>query len=266
MYSKEQNIDVNNCQIKQWCDWLQGDLSQQINDIIYQRSAFKSWNDILEKANRNSGLFGEWVNINYLTSLAVEIRRMYDKSKKKQTRSLWKLLTDIQKNIHLLTHEWWASRYSASSLKSYLDDDHFKQYLQEFNDFSCEIGHLDPKIVDKDKIILDQVAKKVKPYVDKYIAHLDADRKSSGLTVRGLHDAADLVCEVYYRWKYLICSVNPSVPSVGAWENAFTESWITKEQALVIADRRGDEAKELEERFNSKLLGKVHSPAIPRPF
>lgn len=264
MYSKEQNIDVNNHKIKHWCDWLQDDLSQQIDDIIYQRSAFKSWNDIVEKANRNSGLFGEWVNINYITSLAVEIRRMYDKNK--QTRSLWKLLTDIQKNIHLLTHEWWVSRYSASSLKSYLGDDHFKQYLQQFDNISCETGHLDPKIVDKDKIILDQVAKKVKPYVDKYIAHLDADRKSSGLTVGGLHDAADHVCEVFYRWKYLICSINPSVPLIGLWENAFTEPWITKKQALVIANQRGTEAKELEERFNSKLPGKAHSPVPPRPF
>lgn len=248
MYSKEQNIDANNCKIKQWRLWLKGDLSQQIDHIIYQRSAYKSWSEIVEKADINSGLFGELININYLTSLAVSIRRMYDKGNKKKTRSLWRLLTDIRENINLLT-----------------GDDHFKQYLQRFNDISCETRYLDTEIVDKDKIILDQVAKKVKPYVDKYIAHLDADRKSSGLTVGGLHDAADLVCEVFYRWNYYICGLNPSVPSVGAWENAFTKSWITKEQAFVIANRRGAEVKELEERFHSQLLGKVHSPATPRP-
>lgn len=266
MYSKEQNIDANNCKIKQWRLWLKGDLSQQIDHIIYQRSAYKSWSEIVEKADINSGLFGELVNINYVTSLAVPIRRMYDKGNKKKTRSLWRLLTDIRENIHLLTDEWWAIRYSASSLKSYLGDDHFNKYLQSFNNISCRAEYLDPEIVNEDKMRLEKVAKKVQPYVNKYIAHLDADRKSSGLTVGGLHDAADLVCEVFYRWNYYICGVNPSVPSVGAWENAFTNSWITKEQAFVIANRRGVEAKELEKRLYRQVLGKVYPSDRPRPF
>lgn len=265
MYSKEQNIDVNNCIIKKWCNWLEDDLSEQIYNIIYQRSAFKSWNDIIGKANPNIGLFNEWVNINYVTSLAVSIRRMYDKSKR--TRSLRKLLIDIRKNIHLLTHEWWASRYSASSLENYLGDDHSKQYLQLFNDISCKAGYLDPDIVDEDKKKLEQIYNKMRPYVNKHVAHLDADRRElPGLTFGELHEAANLVCEVFYRWNYYICGVNPSIPSVEPWENAFTKSWITEEQARVIATQRRTEAKELEERFHSQLLGKVHGPTPPRPF
>lgn len=64
--------------LQRWREWLEGDLFQEVHELVRQREVFKSWNEIAEVASPESktrGLFHAWVNHNYIDSLAMGVRR-----------------------------------------------------------------------------------------------------------------------------------------------------------------------------------------------
>ncbi len=256
MSDKGETKDIS-VRIAYWRDWIQGDIAEQVRGIWFKRRAFESWNDIVGFAQLDSSFFVEWVNENYLRSLAMVVRSMCDKNKR--TRSLYLLLNNIKDEAHILTREWWISRY-PDSINTEYHYDMYKRYLRAFDNISYEGVHLDPKIVYQDIQELDKMSDKVRPYANKYVAHLDKDRQKFGLAMGSLHSAADKLYEIFHRWHDFLCKVNSSVPSVRQWENDFTKPWITREQAGKIVSRRRAEATELGEHLSRQALGRVDFP------
>lgn len=114
-----------------WSEWLEDDLFQQVHQLVRQREVFKSWNEIVDVAvpeSKTRGLFHAWVNCNYVTSLAVGVRRMCDQDTR--TRSLVRLLNEIEDHAAELTREWWAGRWWPEG------DDPPDHYLDRFDELS----------------------------------------------------------------------------------------------------------------------------------
>lgn len=228
-----------------WSEWLKDDLFQQVHQLVQQREVFKSWNEIVDVAapeSKTRGLFHAWVNHNYVTSLAVGVRRMCDQDTR--TRSLVRLLSEIEENAAELTRDWWAGRWWPEG------DDPPDRYLDGFNELSSGGDHVDPAVVRADLEKLADACKVVKGYVDKHVAHIDGDRQSLGpVTLGDVHTAADTVYEVFHRWYQLVTNTVLTVALVEPWEHGFTVPWITDDEASEIIARREAESKVLENRL-----------------
>lgn len=188
--------------------------------------------DIASPESKTRGLFHAWVNYNYFTSLAVGIRRLCDPDSR--TRSLVRLLTEIEEHVAELTGDWRVGRRSRAG------GEPSERYLKEFDELSSEGEHVDPALVRKDLEELHKALEAVKPYVNKYVAHLDADRKSFGSVKLGeLHAAVDRVYQVFHCWYQLVSNVILTAPLVEPWEHGFTVAWITEDQAFRATRSKG---------------------------
>lgn len=229
--------------LEDWREWLEGDLFQQVHEILQQRLVFKSWNEIVDVAATDSktpGLFHAWVNHNYIAALAVGVRRMCDRDTR--TRSLVRLLEEIKEHAPELTREWWMGRWWPP------DDEPSEPYLAQFDELSSGGDHVDPAVVQADLDRLTEVSGVIREYVNKFVAHLDGDRARVGpVTLGELHEAADTVYEVFHRWYELVTNVTLTVPAIEHWETVLTRPWITEEQAFAIFERRRAELKQLEQ-------------------
>ena len=89
--------------LEDWQTWLADDLRDHMCRLLASREIQRSWNELLETTDwspYSNGTFNEWVNNNYIDSLAVDIRAITDRSQ--DTRSLKLLLDDLEKSRSLL--------------------------------------------------------------------------------------------------------------------------------------------------------------------
>lgn len=188
-------------------------------ELLVSREIQRSWNEILENADwprKGNGMFNQWVNINYRNSIMVTIRALTDV--RKGTRSLMRLLMDLDKNSHLLQE---------------LDVDHIR--------------------VKEDIRQLTEIRSKVKEYVNLRIAHVSTRDLETPLTFAEVHEAATIIYDTYHYWHQAICDVVAVPPTVtdtllDHWELLFTRPWITRDQARQLSNNR---KSEYEERFGT---------------
>ena len=95
----------------------------------------------------------------------------------------------------------------------------------------------------------------VKRYVNKHIAHLDADRDAVSLTLGDVHGGADTVYEVFHHWYQLISNTSLAVMDPQPWEYIFTAGWIGEDDAAGLFEARSRDSKELEDRVSGPRKG-----------
>lgn len=193
--------------------WLRDDLFDQVNSVIFQRETFKSWNDMMEIASvkpRTSG-FRIWVDYNYIQALAVAIRRICDEG-----------------------------RYSDQTAS-------FHQFLKKVGEYAHNEGIPNmPQEAREDRKLLKEKSKRISQYANKYIAHLDQDRRDwytehGRVTLGEFHNAVETIVDMYRRWFGKICSTYLEIPFRTPWEFTFSDPWITTDQAAAIVARRDAE-------------------------
>lgn len=202
-----------------WRHWIEQDLSNQMVALLVSREIQRSWNDILENGNwppRGNGIFNNWVNINYRNSIMIAIRALTDK--RKDTRSLMRLLMDLDKHRNLLPE---------------LD--------------------MDGSRIQNDIRQLSEMPSKVKKYVNLKIAHISTQQPGTALTLGEVHGVATDLYDIYHHWHQTICKVVAVPPTVtetllDQWELLFTRPWITRAQAEQFSTER---KKEYERRFGT---------------
>lgn len=247
MTNTEEMVDAPDW-LADWREWLEDDLFQQVHGLVRQRDVFRSWNALVEAAapeSKTNGLFHQWVNHNYVTSVSVGVRRMCDA--KGRTRSLVRLLGEIKANASELTREWWIGRWHPPT------DNPTAAYLESFDRLSSGGDHVDPEIVNDDLDRLGDVCCTVKRYVDKHVAHVDADRFTvKPVTLGEVHTAVDVVYEVFHRWYQLVTNAGLATPFAEPWEHIFTVPWIGQPDASAIFASRQAESEELEEHLGTQ--------------
>ena len=192
-------------------EWFQ-ELQNPIWGMLTSREIFRSWKEVVRAAEpewpeHTNGYFIEWVTRNYLESLMVTIRTMNDR--RKGVRSLRRFLQYIKKH---------------------------------------PLPNVPPDRIDDCFDLLTKVSENVHNHVDVQIAHYNPSKAEDlGLTYGHIHEAADTICDIYQDLYTIIDDATVVPPSVAdsapyaPWEFLFTETWITRDTACEIAQRRLNE-------------------------
>ena len=220
--------------LERWDEWIRGDLWKEVHEIVQQVHIFQSWTEAVEAADEKSkkpGFLHNWTAHNYLDSIAVGVRRLSDRDDR--TRSLRRLLEEVEEGAEQLTREWWMSRAPED-----LED----TWAAQFEEISRGNPNVDAGVVREDRKRLVNACEIIKAYVDKHIAHLDADREEIEMpTIGDAHDAISVIYQVFHRWYQVITGAALALVQPPRWEHVLAMPWIDIETAASIADRRREE-------------------------
>jgi hypothetical protein len=233
--------------IVKWRRWFDKGITNDVYTMHLQRFAWKRMEEIV---NANQELHGtesymwEFLFSTYAQTQAVSVRRQADADR--QAASLGRLICEVGETPTLLTQEWWIGLWD--------DDDGNDPHLRKLaesawsDQFGGEGGaHLDPAIPEADLTELREGSQKVKDYVDRNVAHLDArtipaedgppteeppdapTRKGSDLTLNEVHDAIDLIGRLFRKYGNLLTAASwvDLTPTIqNDWEAVFRLPWI----------------------------------------
>lgn len=232
--------------IEKWRRWFEQGITDDIYTMHLERFAWKRMEEIV---NGNAGLKGtesylwEFLFNTYAKTQAIAVRRQADTDDR--VASLGRLILEVGETPALLTRDWWLSLWSEN------DDDPYWQQVAEgawAEQYAGEAGeHLDPAIPAADLLELREGSRKVKEYVDRSVAHLDARMISSGdgpptatppdaptrrgseLTLNEVHDAIDLIGRLFQKYGNLLTAASwvELTPALQHdWEAVFRIPWI----------------------------------------
>lgn len=131
----------------------------------------------------------------YATHASVALRRLVDKSAR--AYSLRLLLAQIERHSELISRTWFVHSYPRF-LRSFAE--------QSFNTLAGDRAKFLPRrVVRKDLRNLERQTKRIKTFVDKFIAHRDR-RPGLGThsTYQHLHDSISAVDRLCCRYKFVL--------------------------------------------------------------
>jgi hypothetical protein len=167
---------------------------------------------------RQPGFFHSWAKNNYVTSLALGIRRLCDIDSR--TISLARLLGDIAQHPESIKRDVWIS-----IRRGYWRDDRLNGLWEEWGG---DVGtHLDPQVLSRDRERLREGTREIRTYVDRHVAHLDANREEFAveLTFDDLHTAFRLVYDTYRRYHGMLTGAALADLAMPAWRGIFRIAW-----------------------------------------
>jgi hypothetical protein len=232
--------------IEKWRRWFEQGITDDIYTMHLERFA---WERMEEIVNSNPALKGtesylwEFLFNTYSKTQAIAVRRQADTDD--QVASLGRLILETGETPELLTRDWWLGLWSKDS-----DDPYWRRVAEDAwaEQYAGDVGnHLDPAIAAADLRELREGSRKVKEYVDRNVAHLDArmmssgngpptatppgapSRRGSNLTLNEVHDAIDLIGRLFRKYGNLLTAASwvDLTPTLQHdWEAVFRTPWI----------------------------------------
>lgn len=205
-----------------WLEWL-GRIQQDILELGENRAWFREVMRIydLNPSLAENAYFFDRLIRNYATTMAVGIRRQRDTNP--DSVSMARLLQDLQANATTVTRAWFASTYTRNPLGPVAGH-------RDFDTFAPNGGPtLDPAIVQRDFDTLQNLAKPLKKYVDKQIAHHDAKGRGVTATYGELDAALDELRRLLKRYFLLLRqgALSPDVVNQMPRTDIFLTPWRT---------------------------------------
>jgi len=204
--------------ITKWQRW-QKDIENDIIYLLTNRKIYKSYGEIV---NGNTGiqnngvLFHNWIKVNYVTFVAMSIRRQLDKDY--DVISLERLLSDIKSNPESLSRKWHASLYDGFIVNNYAD--------QMFNKYAGSGDYIDPVIIEKDLSELKSAGENIKKLADRSIAHKTTKAKPE-LTFNDADTCIETIKKIASKYRLLLTAQGGDLePIIDDWQNIFTQKWI----------------------------------------
>jgi hypothetical protein len=217
--------------IEKWRCWCDGPIK---NDVITMHARRFIWHELQDVLKANSGLpesyWWSFMKDTYATTQSVAVRRQADTHK--DANSLGKLISEIKGDAAKLTRDSWIGLWSDA-------DELLLLHAQQGWDVQWAGsvgGHLDPSIPEQDLDRLTTAATAVRHYVDKQVAHSEANVKPAAftLTVGDVHEAIDVIGELFKKYFNLLTASNmvqlvPVMPP--GWKAVFAQAWMTPPQS-----------------------------------
>lgn len=239
-----QRVVSSNPTWRKWAEWLGEDPEPGTiyKDVLDMRAARRVWEGfqaivgVAPEEARKFGTFHSWVNGNYVRSQGLAVRRQVDVDD--DVVSLGRLLDRIAKSPGVLSRE----RYLAELHPTTPD------LGNEFFDALVGPGAkaLDAATPLADLKRLREETMKVRDWVSNEVAHYNAKtgQFSEGLTFGSVHEALDLIFEIFNRYNQLIYG-RTIAGSVGMppWEAVFRVLWIPDDDAyrrVALAQQEAD--------------------------
>lgn len=210
------NIDVN-----RWIAWLREDLFEAVHGLVQTKEVWRGYNELLgtmPPEAREPGLFHSWVKANYVTEVAVSVRRLCDLNA--QTVSLVRLLDEMIKHPDYVTRELWIDRR-----RGLVDD---ASLAERWGVWGEDVGdHLDPQVPLRDRCELLEATKDLRTYVNKHVAHIDADRGEFKISVTfdQVEGIQTLIYEIYRRYFEFLTEAALAEIQFPPWISAFKVAW-----------------------------------------
>jgi hypothetical protein len=222
--------------IEKWRRWIDGPIKASVITMNHHRQIWRGLTEVIAAhgALPDSAYWQHYFDL-YADMQAMAVRRQADLHP--DVASLAKLLTQMVEDAKGLTPEWWIGLWSIDE-----GDGYERAYArQQWDDeFGGEVGaHLDPAIPAGDLERLLAGSETVTKHVDKHIAHSEdpgPEPKDPGpipaeatLTLNDVHDAVDLVGEVFIRYYSLLEAAGMPIlePAIQHdWLAPFREPWI----------------------------------------
>lgn len=198
--------------IGKWRRWLTRIENDQLQDLLINRRIFHQFRDCIALhvgSDRGADL-ASWMCQNYVSFAASAIRRMAEPPKARwKSISLIVLLKDLTANDSLLTRDWFRGLYKNSTAKRFADRD-FATITGSNAATKMSAGR-----INRDIDALKGASKKIEKFVDKVVAHTEADRRKVPCVQYGEIDKAIDLLELTYRRYCLLLNgscPNPIVP------------------------------------------------------
>jgi AbiU2 len=228
--------------IEKWERWFEHGITNDLYTMHLERFAWKRMEEIAREnpdLNGTESYLWEFLFDIYAKTQAAAVRRQADTDP--QAASLGRLIWEVEKTPDLLTRDWWIGLWKEAE-----DDAYWKQVAEKAwaDQFAGTVGdHMDPAVAAADLAKLRDGSRKVKEYVDQNVAHLDArtlpggggappdapKRKGSELTLNEVHDAIDLIGDLFKKYGNLLTAaawadLTPAIQH--DWEAVFRVPWI----------------------------------------
>jgi hypothetical protein len=168
-------------------------------------------------------IFHNWVKTNYVTFVAMSIRRQMGEGQ--DEISLVKLISDIKIHPGEITRDWYKSLYPDRKL---FDIDVSVGMANQFFDQTAGKGEsFDPTIAEKDLEALKTMGKDIKLLATRTVAH-SIDKEVPKLTFDQVDQCIDKFKEITSKYLLLLTAAgeNLEVVIVDDWQAIFTKPWI----------------------------------------
>jgi hypothetical protein len=210
--------------IEKWTRWCDGMIKNNVLTMHLQRAAWREVAQILEDhGDLPESYWWELMRDTYGTTQAIAVRRQADRHR--DAASLGKLIEEIGSDPTRITRDFWIGRWDLTD--PFLRADAERGWVTQF---AGAVGtHLDPAIPGADLAILTEAAQGVKRYVDTHVAHADAVSPAVTLTIRDVHDAIDVIGDLFKKYYNLLTAdsmafLEPVIQH--DWTAVFREPWI----------------------------------------
>jgi hypothetical protein len=224
--------------IEKWTRWINGTINNNVLTMHLQRDAWRKVSQILEANGQlPDSYWWEFMRDTYATTQAIAVRRQADTHR--DAASLGKLIEEMRDDATRVTRSFWIGLWRSP-------DDPIDRRVAErawADTYGGATGtHLDPAIPTADLAALTAAAANVKDYVDQHLAHADSVPTTVTLTLSDVHDAIDVIGELFRKYYTLLTAASyvDLVPIIQHdWLAAFRQPWIRS-----AADRAGEEGVE----------------------
>jgi len=205
-------------------------LNDEIAELFHHLNLFKQLNEIIKK-NENLQKMDptllQWMKIAFTIDLVIGVSRICDKDK--QTFSLVNLLEELKmiQNESYLTRERHTALYADPILKKLYADSDF-DHLAGIGEKSFSKNII---TADINRLTEEEPFRKIKDFRDKYLAHMDWNRKKVSITYNELYQAFKVIEEIGKKYNLLISAsgfLSFTPTPQGDWKEVLTIPWIRK--------------------------------------
>jgi hypothetical protein len=211
-----------------WRAWLGGDepsgetIYAQVVEILAFRQVWDVFGYICTNAPdevQQDATVLAWFRVGFARSQGLAVRRMADM--RSDVRSLARLIDEVRRYPTVLSRE----RYAAAHPDAYGDG---------FTIVSGGGDHIDPRIPARDLDDLQAKTKRVRDWVNSYVAHLTASNvPKESPPLQEVHDAVDFVADLFGKYMGMIRgAMIPSGVTFEPWPYGFRFPWIADDDAF----------------------------------
>jgi hypothetical protein len=220
----KESIKMCDDKIEKWQSMIKK-IIEELSGLRTDQFIFRGYMEILESnpALPKNNLFVVWAWRNYLFTAAMGVRRQL--SSRYEDISLVNLLEDIKKEPTLLSRTRYTSLYKGTG---------FENDIAYINDCFDKLVGKGKESLDSADIALDidqinEIAKALKVYSNKTIAHAGKDAESIETlpTIKDLNDSIDMFERMLNKYYGILNAGGIELPKFAqvAWESVFLIPW-----------------------------------------
>jgi hypothetical protein len=196
---------------QKWKGWVEGDLRYQFENLIHSHRIAEEFNESLKPfTGQEAGAdLVMWMLTNYVVSICLAIRRLDDRGKR--SISLRTLLDDLRDHADVLTEDN-LERHHGGRIAPCLTAEEILYYRQDepssLGESPSETLSVESAL-DYDLALLGKFGDTIRLFVNKFLAHHDANAHHISLPTYGeVEDAINCFHFLYRKWGLILAGIS----------------------------------------------------------